>query len=71
MRAGDGLGEPHTAHTNNVVPLLFVGREATIRDSGTLADLAPTMLSLLGLEVPAEMTGQALLSVTRSSVDAA
>jgi len=69
--AGDGLGEPHTAHTNNVVPLLFVGREATIRDSGTLADLAPTMLSLLGLEVPAEMTGQALLSVTRSSVDAA
>jgi 2,3-bisphosphoglycerate-independent phosphoglycerate mutase len=56
-------GEPHTAHTTNPVPLHWItpdpkGRQ--LRD-GTLADLAPTVLELLGLAVPVEMTGHSLL----------
>jgi 2,3-bisphosphoglycerate-independent phosphoglycerate mutase len=56
-------GEPHTAHTTNPVPIWWVTRDAGgrgLRD-GTLADLAPTVLDLLGLERPAEMTGRSLL----------
>jgi 2,3-bisphosphoglycerate-independent phosphoglycerate mutase len=56
-------GEPHTAHTTNPVPLWWVTRDAggrRLRD-GTLADLAPTVLELLGLPVPPEMTGRSLL----------
>ena len=54
-------GGPHTAHTTNPVPVLVVGAgAATLRD-GKLADVAPTLLSLMGLEQPAEMTGRSLL----------
>ena len=49
-----------TAHTTNVVPLILVGSEKKLR-VGRLADLAPTMLDLMGLDVPAEMTGESLL----------
>jgi 2,3-bisphosphoglycerate-independent phosphoglycerate mutase len=54
---------PHTAHTTNPVPvILFGGPEgATLRQGGRLADLAPTLLALMGLPQPAEMTGQSLL----------
>jgi len=57
-------GKPHTAHTTNPVPvILFGGPEgATLRDGGRLADLAPTLLALMGLEQPPEMTGISLLS---------
>lgn len=54
-------GEPHTAHTTNPVPLILVGMENTKLKSGKLADLAPTMLDIMGLEKPAEMTGESLL----------
>ncbi len=54
-------GEPHTAHTTNVVPLILVGRDEYKLKSGRLADLAPTMLDLMGLEKPQEMTGESLL----------
>lgn len=54
-------GQPHTAHTSNLVPLLFVGRPGFTLRTGSLADVAPTMLALLGLEQPAEMTGHSLL----------
>jgi len=56
-------GEPHTAHTLNLVPVALVGgpEGATLRD-GRLADLAPTLLALMGLEKPAEMTGENLLA---------
>jgi len=54
-------GQNHTAHTTNKVPFLFHGRPATITDNGSLRDIAPTMLSLLGLPQPGEMTGRALL----------
>ena len=51
-----------TAHTTNVVPLVLVGGEdGTKLKAGRLADLAPTMLDLMGLEKPAEMTGESLL----------
>ena len=60
----DENGRPHTAHTTNPVQLIYVDpdkRDVTLRD-GILADLAPTILALLGLDKPAAMTGQTLLS---------
>ena len=53
-------GEPHTAHTTNPVPLILVGKDNVTLKEGKLSDLAPTMLSLLGLEKPEEMTGEKL-----------
>ena len=56
-------GGPHTAHTMNPVPVILVGgsKDAQLRD-GRLADLAPTLLDLMGLEPPPEMTGQSLIA---------
>ena len=54
-------GEPHTAHTTNPVPLVLVGKLNKKLKEGCLADLAPTMLELMGLEQPTEMTGHSLL----------
>ena len=56
-------GAPHTAHTVGPVPLVFVGRPARLRDGGSLRDIAPTMLALLDLPVPVEMTGRSLLEL--------
>jgi len=56
-------GQKHTAHTTNKVPLLFHGRPATIKEGGSLRDIAPTMLVLLGLPQPLEMTGRPLLEI--------
>jgi 2,3-bisphosphoglycerate-independent phosphoglycerate mutase len=56
-------GEPHTAHTTNLVPFVLVdeaSRGAQLREGGALEDVAPTMLALLGLEKPADMTGRDL-----------
>jgi 2,3-bisphosphoglycerate-independent phosphoglycerate mutase len=57
-------GVPHTAHTLNPVPLIYVNdadSTARIRPGGRICDVAPTMLEILGLPQPAEMTGQTLL----------
>ena len=55
-------GAKHTAHTTNPVPVLLAGRPgASLRD-GRLADIAPTLLALMGLPAPAEMTGRSLLA---------
>lgn len=56
----DSTNQPHTAHTTGDVPLLYLGRKATL-ESGALCDLAPTMLGLLGLKVPKQMTGKNLI----------
>ncbi len=57
---------PHTAHTTNPVPFIYLSKAASatahrVRDGGILADIAPTMLKLLAIEQPVEMTGQPLL----------
>ncbi len=56
-------GGPHTAHTTNPVPVILVGGPAgaTLRNGGRLSDLAPTVLDLMGLPLPPEMTGKSLL----------
>ncbi len=53
-------GEPHTAHTTNVVPLILVGKQAQLKE-GRLADLTPTMLDIMGIKKPKEMTGESLI----------
>ena len=62
MRDPD-TGEPHTSHTVGPVPLVYVGRAAKLRDDGSLRDIAPTLLTLLGLPVPVEMTGHSLVEL--------
>ncbi len=62
MREPDG--EPHTAHTCNPVPFILVDaryREAALREEGALEDIAPTVLHILGLSQPVEMTGRSLI----------
>ena len=60
MRDPD-TGQPHTAHTVGPVPLVYVGeRKATLRAGGALRDVSPTLLDLLGMPQPAEMTGRSL-----------
>ena len=56
-------GEPFTAHTTNPVPFILVnaGEGYTLREGGCLADIAPTLIELMGMEQPKEMTGKSLL----------
>ncbi|MNM43428.1 2,3-bisphosphoglycerate-independent phosphoglycerate mutase [compost metagenome] len=57
-------GQAHTAHTCEPVPFVYVGkRKLSIREGGVLADVAPTMLTLMGLPVPQEMTGQSIVEL--------
>ena len=60
MLEDDGVS-PHTAHTTNPVPIILTSANAVLRAGGGLADLAPTVLRLLGLEIPAAMTGSDLV----------
>jgi len=54
--------QAHTAHTINPVPMIYIGRQAEFNpDGGALSDIAPTMLHLMGLEKPSEMSGESLL----------
>ncbi len=54
-------GEPHTSHTVGPVYFVYVGRKATVREGGALRDIAPTILHLLDIAKPVEMTGQSLV----------
>ena len=56
-------GEPWTAHTTNPVPFILVnaGSEYGLAEGGRLADIVPTLIDLMGMEKPAEMTGKSLL----------
>ncbi len=60
MLEADGVS-PHTAHTTNPVPLVLTAASRKLRDGGELRDLAPTVLALLGIPKPAEMTGNSLV----------
>lgn len=56
--------QPHTAHTSDPVPFVYVGQDASIiKSDGKLSDIAPTLLTLLRLPIPREMTGQTLLKL--------
>ena len=57
----DADGNPFTAHTTNVVPLIVTNSHVGLKEGGKLGDLAPTMLQLLGLPIPEEMDGESLL----------
>ena len=52
---------PHTAHTTNPVPLIVTKKEVKLATGGTLADLVPTALTLLGVPQPKEMSGKSLM----------
>ena len=56
-------GEPFTAHTTNQVPFILVNVDKSyqLRDGGCLADVVPTLIDMMGLEQPAEMSGKSLL----------
>ena len=56
----DEDGNPFTAHTTNLVPFILIGVDVKLRE-GRLADIAPTMLDLMGLAKPLEMTGETLI----------
>ncbi|HVU77372.1 MAG TPA: 2,3-bisphosphoglycerate-independent phosphoglycerate mutase [Gaiellaceae bacterium] len=60
MLEADGVS-PHTAHTTNPVPLVVTDAAVGVRDGGEIGDLAPTVLDLLGIPQPSEMTGQSLV----------
>lgn len=55
--------QPHTAHTTNQVPLVYVCGDKPLASGGGLSDLAPTMLAILGVPQPVEMTGRSLIAV--------
>jgi 2,3-bisphosphoglycerate-independent phosphoglycerate mutase len=55
--------QAHTAHTLNVVPLLYIGRKAKVADGGALQDVAPTLLAMMGLPQPSQMTGKSLITI--------
>lgn len=56
--------QPHTQHTTNLVPIIYIGRKATLANNGALSDIAPTLLNMMGLEQPIEMTGKNLITFT-------
>ncbi len=55
--------QPHTAHTTNPVPLIYVGRPAEMESKGSLEDLAPSLLYLMRLPIPAEMSGRPMMTL--------
>ena len=55
--------QPHTAHTLNPVPFLYIGRKAGMANGGALRDVAPTLLAMMGLPQPPEMTGKPLIHI--------
>ncbi len=60
----ESTGQAHTAHTNNPVPVLYIGRPATeVVKDGNLTDIAPTLCTLLNIPIPQEMTGRPLFKI--------
>jgi 2,3-bisphosphoglycerate-independent phosphoglycerate mutase len=71
MMRDPATGGPHTAHTTNPVPLLLLGGGNVSLAAGRLADIAPTLLELMGLPQPSEMTGRSLLRAPSERSDVA
>jgi len=69
LMLNDETGQPFTAHTTNVVPLIYVGRPAQMAEHGALSDLAPSMLYLMNIEIPPEMTGTPLIDLLPAGGD--
>ena len=63
VMVNEETGEPWTAHTSNPVPFILVNYDPAymLREGGRLADIAPTLIEMMGMEKPAEMTGESLL----------
>jgi 2,3-bisphosphoglycerate-independent phosphoglycerate mutase len=59
----NNTGQAHTAHTTNLVPLVYVGRPAQLQENGALSDIAPTMLALMDMPIPPDMTGTPLVEL--------
>ena len=57
----DTDGSPFTALTTNPVPFSVIGKDCELREGGKLCDISPTIIKLLGLPQPAEMTGESLI----------
>jgi 2,3-bisphosphoglycerate-independent phosphoglycerate mutase len=55
--------QAHTAHTLNLVPFIYIGRKANIAATGALQDVSPTLLAMMGLPQPIEMTGKSLIEI--------
>lgn len=67
MMFDPATGQPHTAHTTLPVPFIYIGRPATITtEHGVLSAIAPTLLTLMGLPIPVEMTSKSLLKLSNS-----
>jgi 2,3-bisphosphoglycerate-independent phosphoglycerate mutase len=61
MMSDSSTGQPHTAHTTDPVPFIVIKEKVNLRKGGLLADVAPTVLDLLGIDKPADMTGSSLI----------
>jgi len=59
--------QPHTAHTSNLVPFVYLGRSAVLSESGALSDVAPTILYLMNISQPDEMTGHTLIRLSEEN----
>ena len=57
----DTDGSPFTAHTTNLVPFSVIGKDCKLREGGKLCDISPTIIKLLGLEQPSEMSGESII----------
>ncbi|MDZ7661456.1 2,3-bisphosphoglycerate-independent phosphoglycerate mutase [Thiohalophilus sp.] len=68
MMQNTETNQAHTAHTTNLVPLIYVGRDFKLEANGALSDIAPTMLELMGIPLPAEMNGRSLIAKPEEAV---
>lgn len=64
-------GQPHTAHTQNPVPLIYIGRPAELLENGALCDISPSLLHIMGLDIPPEMQGHNLVQFPEDGEQAA
>jgi len=63
LMLNETTGQAHTAHTSNLVPFIYAGRDARCLSGGTLSNIAPTMLTLMDLPIPEEMTDKVLIEL--------